>query len=165
MVRWLRAHELIVGVADDSIFGPTVLSGAGGTAVKVIRDTAVALPPLDLTLARDLIDGTRMAKLLAGYRDHAPADLGTIAMRLVRICQLIIDLPVITEIDVNPLLADDKGGIALGARIKADWSHAGLARQIPGSPFALSQVLGEGGHCQWQACLLPRPIQPTNEAH
>ncbi|HEY7643883.1 MAG TPA: acetate--CoA ligase family protein, partial [Hyphomicrobiales bacterium] len=75
MVRRPGAHELIVGVAKDPIFGPTILFGAGGTAVEVIRDTAVALPPLDLKLARDLIAETRVAKLLSGYRDRPPADL------------------------------------------------------------------------------------------
>jgi acetyltransferase len=108
MVRRLGAHELIVGIAEDPIFGLTILFGAGGTAVEIIRDTAVALPPLDLKLARDLTAETRVAKLLAGYRDRALADLDAIAMTLVRISQLIIDLPVVAELDINPLLADKK---------------------------------------------------------
>ena len=165
MIRRLHAHELIVGVADDPIFGPTILFGAGGTAVEVIRDTAVALPPLDLKLARDLIAETRVAKLLAGYRDRAPADLDAIAMTLVRICQLITDLPFITEIDINPLLADDKGVIALDARIKADWSYAGLG--APNPRFAIrpypnnweKEVVTASGQR-----LLLKPIQPTDEA-
>jgi acetyltransferase len=165
MVRRLHAHELIVGVADDANFGPTVLFGAGGTAVEVIRDTAVALPPLDLKLARDLIEETRVAKLLAGYRDRAPADLDAIATTLVRICQLIADFPVITEIDINPLLADDKGVIALDARIKANWSHSGLS--APNPRFAIRPYPNN-----WQTHittmtgrrLLLRPIQPTDEA-
>ena len=164
MIRRLRAHELIVGVADDPIFGPTILFGAGGTAVEVIRDTAVALPPLDLKLARDLIAETRVAKLLAGYRDRAPADLNAIAMTLVRICQLITDLPFTTEIDINPLLADDKGVIALDARIKADWSYAGLG--APNPRFAIrpypnnweKEVVTASGQR-----LLLKPIQPTDE--
>ena len=164
MVRRLAAHELIVGVADDSIFGPTILFGAGGTAVEVIRDTAVALPPLDLKLARDLIAETRVAKLLAGYRDRAPADVDAIAMTLVRISQLITDLPAITEIDINPLLADEKGVIALDARIKLDWSHGSL--RAPNPRFAIRPypkdwekevVTAEGRR------LLLRPIQPTDE--
>jgi acetyltransferase len=164
MIRRLRAHELIAGVADDPIFGPTMLFGAGGTAVEVIRDTAVALPPLDLKLARDLIDETRIAKLLAGYRDRAPADIEAIAMTLVRLCQLITDFPVITEIDINPLLADDEGVIALDARIKADWSKTGLA--APNPRFAIrpypnnweKEVVTANGQR-----LLLKPIQPTDE--
>jgi acetyltransferase len=165
MIRRLRSHELIVGVADDSIFGPTILFGAGGTAVEVIRDTAVALPPLDLTLARDLIEETRVAKLLAGYRDRAPADLDAIAMTLVRISQLLTDIPVITGIDINPLLADEKGVIALDARIEVDWSHSGL--KAPNPRFAIRPypkdwertITTDAGRA-----LLLKPIQPTDEA-
>jgi acetyltransferase len=166
MIRRPRAHELILGVADDPIFGPTVLFGAGGTAVEVIRDTAVALPPLDLKLARDLIEETRVARLLAGYRDRAAADLDAISMTLVRICQLITDLPVITEIDINPLLADERGVIALDARIKVDWDYAELG--APNPRFAIrpypnnweKEVEAAGGRR-----LLLKPIQPTDEAH
>jgi acetyltransferase len=165
MIRRLRSHELIVGVADASIFGPTILFGAGGTAVEVIRDTAVALPPLDLKLARDLIEETRVAKLLAGYRDRAPADLEAIAMTLVRISQLLTDIPVITEIDINPLLADEKGVIALDARIKVDWAHSGLS--APNPRFAIRPYPKD-----WERAittdagrsLLLKPIQPTDEA-
>jgi acetyltransferase len=164
MIRRVGAHELIVGVADDVIFGPTILFGAGGTAVEVIRDTAVALPPLDLKLARDLIAETRVAKLLAGYRDRAPADLDAIAMTLLRISQLITDLPAITEIDINPLLAHEKGVIVLDARIKAEWPYAGLV--APNPRFAIRPYPKN-----WEKAvvtagdrrLLLKPIQPTDE--
>jgi acetyltransferase len=131
MVERARAHELIVGVSEDPIFGPTILFGAGGTAVEVIKDTAVTLPPLDLKLAHNLIKQTRVAGLLRGYRDHKPADLDAIAMTLVRISQLITDHPVISELDINPLLADANGVIALDARIKADWGNAQLPAPNP----------------------------------
>ena len=144
MVRRSGAHELIAGVSEDPIFGPTILFGAGGTAVEVTKDTAVALPPLDLNLAHNLIAETRVSKLLRGYRDRPAAELDAIAMALVRISQLITDLPMITELDINPLLADERGVIALDARVKV-----GLG-QGPGScaePVfchpALSKGLGE----------------------
>lgn len=164
MVRRPRAHELILGIADDAIFGPTVLFGAGGTAVEVIRDTAVALPPLDLKLARDLVGETRVSRLLAGYRDRAPADMDAIALALMRVCQLVTDLPVITGVDINPLLADEKGVIALDARIEVNWSHAGLA--APNPRFAIrpypknweKDITTEAGQR-----LLLRPIRPTDE--
>src|SRR4029077_12173319 len=70
-----KAQELIVGIADDPTFGPIIAFGCGGTAVEVIDDKALALPPLDLKLARDLIGRTRIAKLLAGYRDVPAADM------------------------------------------------------------------------------------------
>jgi acetyltransferase len=165
MIRRPRAHELIIGIAEDAIFGPTILFGAGGTAVEVIRDTAVALPPLDLKLARDLIAETRVAKLLAGYRDRPPADLDAIAMTLVRVSQLLIDLPVIAELDINPLLADEKGVVALDARIKADWSHSDLSAPNPRlairpypKNWEKAVTTGSGRH------LTLKPIQPTDEA-
>ena len=133
--------------------------------MEVIRDTAVALPPLDLKLARDLIAETRLSRLLAGYRDRAPADLDAIAMTLVRVSQLITDLPVITELDINPLLADEKGVIALDARIGADWSHSGLS--APNPRFAI-RPYPKNWEKEIEAPaagrrLLLRPIQPTDE--
>src|SRR6202051_2382834 len=74
-----KAQELIVGIADDPTFGPIVAFGCGGTAVEVIDDKALALPPLDLKLARELIGRTRIAKLLAGYRNVPAADIGAVA--------------------------------------------------------------------------------------
>ncbi len=111
------AHELILGLADDAVFGPVVLFGAGGTSVEAVRDKAVALPPLDLTLAQDLISETRISRLLDGYRHRPAADRGAIALALVRLAQLAADMPEIRELDINPLLADETGVIALDARV------------------------------------------------
>ncbi len=74
MVVRKHAQELILGMSRDPIFGPAILFGAGGVAVEVLDDTAVALPPLDDILANDLIERTRIGRLLAGYRDRKPAD-------------------------------------------------------------------------------------------
>src|SRR5690606_38104207 len=75
MVSRASAHELIIGMSVDPTFGPSILFGAGGTAVEVMQDTSIALPPLDMSLARGLIARTRVARLLAGYRDRPAADL------------------------------------------------------------------------------------------
>ena len=112
------AHELIVGMTVDPTFGPMMLFGAGGTAVEVLADTATALPPLDLQLARDMIGATRIARLLAGYRNRAPADLEAVARLLVQASTLISRHREIRELDINPLLADEEGVIALDARIR-----------------------------------------------
>jgi acetyltransferase len=112
-----KAQELIVGIADDPTFGPVIAFGCGGTGVEVINDKALALPPLDLKLAHELIGRTRIAKLLAGYRDVPAADVGAIALVLVKVAQLAADLPELRELDINPLLADKDGIIALDARI------------------------------------------------
>ncbi len=118
MIRRPRAHELILGVSVDPTFGPLMMFGAGGTAVEVVRDTAHALPPLDLNLALDVMHQTRIWSLLQGYRDRPRANIEQIAEALVRLSYLAANHPEIHEIDINPLLADEAAVIALDARVK-----------------------------------------------
>ena len=117
MVVRPSARELIVGLIDDAVFGPVVLFGQGGTEVEVVADRAIGLPPLNPLLARDMIAQTRVAKLLKGYRDVPAADRGAIEAALVRLADLAIDLPEVAELDINPLLADAQGVLALDARV------------------------------------------------
>ncbi|TSD85490.1 bifunctional acetate--CoA ligase family protein/GNAT family N-acetyltransferase [Mycobacterium sp. KBS0706] len=118
MARKPGAHELILGIGQDRLFGPTILFGHGGTAVEVLRDTAVALPPLNAVLARDLMARTRVWLLLQGYRARPRADLDAAAFTLVKLSQLAADLSEVVELDINPLLADEDGVVALDARIR-----------------------------------------------
>ncbi|MDP3897719.1 MAG: bifunctional acetate--CoA ligase family protein/GNAT family N-acetyltransferase [Mesorhizobium sp.] len=120
MVVRSRAQELIIGVSRDPIFGPVILFGAGGIAVEVTDDTAIGLPPLDDVLAGDLIERTRIGRLLAGFRDRKPADRAAITQALNAMSQMIVDFPCIVAMDINPLLADSDGVIALDARIEID---------------------------------------------
>ncbi|CAM5467464.1 acetyltransferase [Aquamicrobium terrae] len=120
MVVRKHAHELILGMSRDPIFGPAILFGAGGTAVEVVNDTAVALPPLDDVLAGDLIERTRIGRLLAGFRDRPAADREAIAAALNGLSQMVVDFPCIAAVDINPLLADADGIVALDARIEID---------------------------------------------
>ncbi len=117
MVRRPHAQELILGTVVDPIFGPCILFGHGGVATEIIADRAIGLPPLNTALARDMIGRTRVARLLAGYRDRKPADLEKVSAVLIALSELVIDLPEIAELDINPLLADADGAIALDARI------------------------------------------------
>jgi acetyltransferase len=117
MVNRPGAHELIAGIGEDAAFGPIMLFGHGGTAVEVIGDRAIGLPPLNLVLAREMIMRTRVSRMLKGYRDRPPADLEAIAATLVKLSQLLVDIEEITELDINPLLADHHGVLALDARI------------------------------------------------
>ena len=97
MVVRPKARELIAGIADDPTFGPIVVFGAGGTAVEVISDKALALPPLDLRLAQELIGRTRIARVLKAYRDVPAADETGVALVLVKLAQLAADLPEIRD--------------------------------------------------------------------
>ena len=117
MVLRQKARELILGLADDPTFGTVIVFGRGGTAVEVINDKALALPPLDLPLARDLIERTRVSRLLRAYRDVPAAKPDAVAMVLVKLAQMAADLPEIRELDINPLLADESGVLAVDARI------------------------------------------------
>jgi acetyltransferase len=117
MILRPKARELIAGIADDQTFGPVVVFGCGGTAVEVINDKALALPPLDLNMARELVARTRVSRLLKAYRDVPAADENAIALTVVKLAQLAADLPEIRELDLNPLLANEEGVIAVDARI------------------------------------------------
>ncbi|MEW6090808.1 MAG: bifunctional acetate--CoA ligase family protein/GNAT family N-acetyltransferase [Pseudomonadota bacterium] len=118
MVRKPGAFELILGIVDDATFGPVILFGQGGTAVEVVRDKAMALPPLNRVLADDLISRTRVSRLLEGYRNQKPADREAIAMALMALGDLAADHPEVAELDINPLWADADGIVALDARVR-----------------------------------------------
>jgi acetyltransferase len=112
-----EGYELIIGSSIDPQFGPVLLFGSGGQLVEVYRDRALALPPLTGTLARRLIEQTRIFHALKGVRGRAPVDLAALELLLVRFSQLVLDQPLIAEIDINPLLASPERLIALDARI------------------------------------------------
>ncbi|MEQ8268896.1 MAG: bifunctional acetate--CoA ligase family protein/GNAT family N-acetyltransferase [Parvibaculum sp.] len=118
MVRKPDAFELILGIVDDVTFGPVILFGQGGTAVEVIRDKAMALPPLNRALAKDLVSRTRVSRLLDGYRGRPPADGAAIETALMALGDLAADNPEVAELDINPLWADEEGVIALDARVR-----------------------------------------------
>jgi acetyltransferase len=117
MVLRPKARELIAGLVDDPIFGPVIVFGRGGTAVEIINDKALALPPLDLRLAEDLIGRTEVSRILKAYRDVPAVREGAVALTLVKLAQLAADLPEVHELDINPLLADENGVLALDARV------------------------------------------------
>jgi len=161
MVLRPHAHELIVGAATDPIFGPVVLFGQGGTAVELIHDRAVALPPLNSVLARDLVARTRVARLLDGYRDRPAIDRAALEGVILKVSQLMCDLGEIVEIDINPLLADEHGVVALDARIKLAPAPAdGRARlAIRPYPAELERALALRGRRN----VVVRPIRPEDE--
>src|SRR6185436_11327520 len=117
MIKRPHAIELIVGAAEDPVFGPILMVGHGGVAAEVVDDRALALPPLDPVLAEDALSRTRVDRLLRGYRDRAPAARGAVGDAMIRLSQLIADVGEIAELDINPLLVDAEGAIVLDARI------------------------------------------------
>jgi acetyltransferase len=157
MISRPSSEELIAGVLQDAVFGPVVLFGQGGVAVEVERDRALGLAPLDEPLARDLIESTRVARRLAGYRDRPPADLASIADVLVRLARLAVDLPEIAELDINPLLADAGGVLALDARARL--GEPAVRPAICPYPENLVQPAEIGGHD-----LVIRPVRPQDAA-
>jgi acetyltransferase len=161
MVRRSHAQELIVGASVDSIFGPVILFGQGGTAVEVMADRAVALPPLNVPLAKALVSRTRVSRLLAGWRDTPAVDEAALHGVLVAVSQLLAEIPEIAELDINPLIVNFEGAIALDARIVlSDKKLAGADNfSIHPYPSHLEEVV------QWAGRTLTlRPIRPEDEA-
>ncbi|MHB1249594.1 MAG: bifunctional acetate--CoA ligase family protein/GNAT family N-acetyltransferase, partial [Polaromonas sp.] len=161
MVRRQHVQEVIVGAAIDRVFGPIILFGQGGTAVEVMADRAVALPPLSVPLARALVSRTRISKLLKGWRDTPAADPNAIDAVLLALSQLLADVPELAELDINPLLVNHEGAIALDARIRLSASAAAGALNFAIQPYPaeLAQTI------QWQGRSLElRPIRPEDEA-
>jgi acetyltransferase len=110
-------YELILGSSVDAQFGPVILFGSGGVMVEVYRDRALALPPLNTTLAQRLMEQTRIFAALRGVRGRKPVDLPALEALLVRFSQFVVEQPWIKEIDINPLLASPEHLLALDARI------------------------------------------------
>ena len=154
------AHELIVGVSDDALFGPVLLFGAGGTAVEVLKDTAIALPPINMVLAREMMSRTRVWQLLQGYRSRPAADLDAIALSLVKLSQLVTDLSEVVELDINPLFASERGVLALDARIKVRKPVAAGTRRLAIRPYpkTLEKMIQVDGRD-----FKLRPIRPEDE--
>ena len=145
MVLRSKARELILGLADDPTFGPVVVFGQGGTAVEIINDKALALPPLDLSLARELIARTRVSRLLSAYRDVPAVKEDAVALVLVELAQLAADIPEIRGLDINPLLADEAGVLAVDARVAVGLRGGSLAAQVPRiSPYDPIRRNGSG---------------------
>jgi acetyltransferase len=113
----LEGYELILGSSVDPQFGPVLLFGAGGQLVEVNKDRALGLPPLNATLARRMMERTKIFAALKGVRGRQPIDLEALEQLLVRFSQLVADQPWISEIDINPLMASPEGLIALDARV------------------------------------------------
>lgn len=161
MVRPAVGYETIAGMVEDPLFGPVLLFGQGGAAVEEIDDTTIALPPLNMTLAREMIGRTRLFRLLRGYRDRPAVALDELALALLKLSQLITDVAEIAELDVNPLLVDPEGVIALGARVRVAPARRPGPERLAIRPYPRelesTVALRDGRE------VLLRPVRPEDE--
>lgn len=116
-----NGRELMVGVTTDAVFGPVITFGAGGVLVEVLGDRAVAMPPLNGFLVKDMIQRTRIARLLDAFRHMPPVDRTALESVLLRVSEMVCALPWIKEMDINPLIVDEHGVCAVDARIAVDY--------------------------------------------
>jgi acetyltransferase len=155
------AVELLVGLVEDPVFGPLVAFGQGGTAVEILRDTSLELPPLNTLLARRLMARTRVWQLLQGYRGRPPVNIDAIVELLVRLGQLAAEHPEVRELEINPLLADAAGTIALDARLRV-----APAESVGSARFAIApypQHLATVERLRDGTVLHVRPVRPEDE--
>ena len=161
MVRRSGAYELFLGAAVDPVFGPVILFGQGGVAVEVIGDAALSLTPLDLPLARQLIERTRVYRQLKGYRHRPPVNLDAVAGALMNLSQLIVEQPSIVEMDINPLLVDEQGVVALDARIRLT-GKTRAAMALSPYPTELERMLTLSSPLPEGDQFLLRPVRPDD---
>jgi acetyltransferase len=121
MYRNPNARELMIGIIRDPVFGPVISFGSGGTMVEVMGDSAIALPPLNRRLAQDLIDRTKAVKMLGNFRNMPAVNMELLIDVLVNVSNMACELPWIREMDINPLLVDENGAVAVDARIRVGY--------------------------------------------
>ncbi len=113
-------YEVIIGSKSDPLFGPVIAFGTGGTGVEIYKDISIGLPPLNQTLAKRMMEETKIYTMLKGFRGRPPADIKLLQSIMVRFSNMLIDFPEIKEVDINPLLIDENGAFALDARVVID---------------------------------------------
>jgi acetyltransferase len=153
-------YELILGAKKDPDFGPVILFGMGGILTEVLKDHAVALPPLNRLLARRLIESTRVYQLLKGYRNRPPANLILLESILIRLSQLVIDFPEIQELDINPLLMLEDRALAVDVRVMLKPTRVLAPKHLVISPYPYQyekQMVTKAG-----IPVFIRPIKPED---
>ncbi|MGZ8983564.1 MAG: bifunctional acetate--CoA ligase family protein/GNAT family N-acetyltransferase [Methylotenera sp.] len=116
-----NGRELMLGVTIDPVFGPLITFGAGGTTVEIMGDRSVSLPPLNTFLVKDLIQGTHVAKMLGAFRHMPPVDMDALESVLLRVSEMVCELPMLMEMDINPLIVDENGALAADARVVVEF--------------------------------------------
>jgi acetyltransferase len=160
-----KRYELLIGCKKDEIFGPAIVFGMGGVAVEVFRDTAVGLPPLNMSLALKMIQETKIYKLLEGYRGMPGVDIEAIQFLLYKFAYLVSDFPEIKELDINPFAVDEKGGVVLDAKVILDEKALGVKHKpyshlvIPPYPHEYETTI----KTKTGKKVFVRPLRPEDE--
>jgi acetyltransferase len=163
MIKSGDGYELIVGSSLDAQFGPVLLFGTGGQLVEVFKDRALSLPPLNTTLARRMMEQTKIYKALKGVRGRKPINMAELEQVMVRFSRLVVEQPWIKEIDINPLLATSERLIALDARIVVHGSQVNkedlpkLAIRPYPNRYVSNWTMKDGNEVRI------RPIRPEDE--
>ena len=160
MVPRTNARQLFVAVTSDPLFGPVIVFGEGGRAVELLGDHAVGFPPLNLPLARELISRTRIDRLLQSHRDRPAADIDALCLALVKVSQMIVDMPEIVELDINPLFADERGVVCIDAHMRVQ-ALAGRTSRLAIRPYP--KGLEQAARLRDGRDILLRPIRPEDE--
>ena len=160
-----KGYEIILGAKTDPLFGPVILFGMGGIGVEVFKDYSIGLPPLNTTLIRRMMEETKVYQLLKGYRNVPPANLKLLEETMVLFSQLLVDFPQIKDIDVNPLLINEKEACILDARITVDKDKV-FKKFEPHEHLVISPY-PKKYETQWKLAngqeVLLRPIKPEDE--
>src|SRR5512146_176137 len=162
MIVKANGRELMIGVTSDPVFGPVITFGTGGVAVEVMGDRAVALPPLNHFLVRELIRETRIARMLEAFRNMPPANIEALEDVLLRVSEMVCELPLLKEMDLNPLILDENGALAADTRIVVEY------RQPSADRYAHMAIYPYPTHLisQWQLAdgtdITIRPIRPED---
>lgn len=157
-----NGRELMIGVTTDAVFGPVITLGMGGVAVEVLGDRAVELPPLNRYLASNLINRTRVAKMLGPFRHMPAADIEALISVLLRVSEMACELPWLKEMDINPLLLDEDGALVADARVVVDF------RSTTTEPYTHMAIHPYPTHLEtrWQlpdaTDIIIRPIRPED---
>lgn len=160
MIARANGREAIAGIVDDPTFGPVIVFGSGGTSVEVVRDRALDLPPLDDRLAAAMIGATRFGALLGAYRDVPAANRDAVVRVLNALAALAVEIPDIAELDINPLLVDPAGALAIDARVRLSSAPQGSRAAIRAAPMHWAADLTARSGLR----LHVRPVRPDDEA-
>ncbi|MFM2434557.1 MAG: hypothetical protein RL063_536, partial [Pseudomonadota bacterium] len=157
-----NGRELMVGVTNDPIFGPVITFGAGGTTVEVMGDRSVSLPPLNTFLVNDLIQRTRVAKMLGDFRHMPPANIEALESVLLRVSEMVCELPMLMEMDINPLIVDENGALAADARVVVEFRQPSADRYAHMAIYPYPTQLVSDWQLADGTDIVIRPIRPED---